>query len=188
MVQINFGGLSFGKMPVVKNIQYGTITIADGATTGTAAISSVNTANSMLIFNGFSCEGTSNTWDEIMPKIVLTNATTITGTRQTAATSDRVFINFGVVEFYPGIVKSNQSGEITISDGDTNNDATITSVNRNKSICTHLGSTTTHATIYVPEADDVIIRLIFLDSTTVRAGRGYINDNVTVSYQVVEFY
>ncbi len=188
MVQINFGGLTFGKNPFIKNVQYGTIIIPDGAATGTDTISAVDTANSMLIFNGFSCEGTSNTWTEIMPKLVMTNATTITGTRQTSAESDRVFINFGVVEFYPGVVKSKQTGEITISDGDTNNDAAINSVNKNKCICSILGSTTTHATIYVPEADDVIPRLIFLDSTTVRAGRGYINNDVTVSFQVLEFY
>jgi hypothetical protein len=79
----------------IKSIQRGTVT-ANGATTGTATITSVNTAKTELRYLGFS--SASAILDRINSRIDLTNATTVTLTKATA--SDAATASFEVTEFY----------------------------------------------------------------------------------------
>ena len=63
----------------IKAIQRGVISIAAGAASGTATITSVDTAKSELRFlggSGYDVSGTVAT----VPRVVLTNATTVTAT------------------------------------------------------------------------------------------------------------
>lgn len=64
----------------IKSIQRGVVTIADNSATGTATISAVNTAKSVIEFLGGTGAGTSDQRDSRCT-IVLTNSTTVTATR-----------------------------------------------------------------------------------------------------------
>ena len=80
----------------LARVQFGTLSIADLQSSGTATITSVNTGKSMLLFLGFSGDGNtslSNTY----PRITLTNATTITGNR--FGTAAGITVSFVVLEF-----------------------------------------------------------------------------------------
>ena len=77
--QITAGGGSGGA--TIKAIQRGTITIASGATSATATISSVNMAKTEVRFLGGSGPNSEKTIT-VVPRIVLTNSTTITATVQ----------------------------------------------------------------------------------------------------------
>jgi len=189
MVQINFGGLTFGKMPVVKSVQYDSIIITHGTTSHTATINSVDTTNSMLMYLGTSAGESTTTdteWDDIMLRLTLTNATTVTATR--VHSDIAMIISFCIVEFYPGIVKSNQSGTITLGVSDTSATDTINSVDKTKSICVYLGNTTNNANDDTADTDITFSRLTLYDSTTVKATRIASGNINIVSYQVVEFY
>lgn len=79
----------------IQSVQYGTMTIAANVASGTATITSVNTAKAVVIYLGLRTSATSdNTW----AKITLTNATTVTADRQGSPANDEV-VGFVVVEF-----------------------------------------------------------------------------------------
>lgn len=80
----------------VKSIQTGTVTTSGN--TGTATISSVNTAKSVLIYDGFGSAGPSALVEKFFPYIALTNATTVTAT-QLSSSSTSVVVSFTVVEY-----------------------------------------------------------------------------------------
>lgn len=83
---------------VIKSIQYGTVSLGTGVTSAAATITSVNTAKAALIYLG----GTSNAASGVntaLTRITLTNATTVTGTRDDGTTSSTI-VSFVVVEFY----------------------------------------------------------------------------------------
>lgn len=68
----------------VKSIQTFSIAIATGNATATASISSVNVNKSVLIFGGFTTGATiADDPRYIMTRAELTNATTVTATRNT---------------------------------------------------------------------------------------------------------
>ena len=72
----------------IKTVQAGTFTIVNGNTTGTASISSVNTAKAFLIFLGST---------ESNPYIYLDNATTVIAVRD--GTANTRTVSYTVVEF-----------------------------------------------------------------------------------------
>jgi hypothetical protein len=88
----------------IKSIQRGTITIAASATTGTATITSVDTAKSMCLFLGFT-----TTWDfasadnwrasRLFPRVALTNGTTVTATRNSSDSTATVTVSYEVIEY-----------------------------------------------------------------------------------------
>lgn len=81
---------------VIKSVQRGTITVG-GATTATATITAVTVAKATLTMNGFTIAAfTTN--DLAYPRIVLTNATTVTATVATSGGS--TVVEYQVVEFY----------------------------------------------------------------------------------------
>lgn len=185
MVQISFGGLTFGKLPVVKSVQHGSITLNATETSDTAAITSVDTTNSMILYLSAMRDGIPDTnWDDIMSKVELTNATTVTASRIGPALLS--YVKFCVVEFYPGLVKSNQSGTIAITG--TSNTATITAVDTAKSICVYLGNTSTTASSAIQYINSALVRVTLTNTTTVTGTRDGSDDAATVGYQVVEFY
>ena len=98
---------------VIQSIQNVTITIAGASTTGTATISSVTEANTVLILNGSGSED-SNDPRGAFARITLTNATTITATRGIASGSPCV-VRVCVIEFAAGVITSKQSGTATFS-------------------------------------------------------------------------
>lgn len=83
-----------------KSLQYGTVTVTDPAISNTAAISSVNTAKTLMfeLGNAFSVNGVlPRQYSEL--RLTLTNATTITANRDSSAASGEVVtINFLALE------------------------------------------------------------------------------------------
>jgi hypothetical protein len=90
----------------IKSIQRGTITIAASATTGTATISSVNTGKSVLHLLGwtqtYEQSATSGThrYPRMFPRIALTDATTVTATRNSSDSAETVTVSYEVIEYY----------------------------------------------------------------------------------------
>lgn len=80
---------------VTRSVQYGSV-VLNGTTSNTATITSVDTSKSELGFLGFE----SDTNDiKTSPRITLTNATTVTATRNAGAGSI-TSVHFVVTEFY----------------------------------------------------------------------------------------
>lgn len=85
---------------VVKSIQYGSVSIAGSASSGTATVTSVNTAKAVLLHLGVKGPaGGSPSIQDAQAALTLTDATTVTAQRQTSFTSGLV-VNFCLVEFY----------------------------------------------------------------------------------------
>lgn len=90
------------------------------------------------------------------------------------------------MSYSPTVVKSIQSGTIAMANTDTSKTATITSVNTAKSMITLTGLSSTQGNTTYPHAR--MARVTLTNATTVTADRGSGVDDLTVGYQVVEFY
>lgn len=168
---------------LVKSVQAGTIVIASGTASNTATITGVSLANSMIFMLGREIDTTTGP-NNHCAHLVLTNATTITATRQATGASG-LTVGYVVVEFLPGVIKSVQRGTISLV-AVTSNTATITAVNTAKSFVGNLGwtiETTDGAASRVYN-----LRAALTDATTVTASRSLGTGTAVVSYQVVEFY
>lgn len=106
-------------------------------TSATAAISSVDIANSMLFFNGINTTITS-AGHKYIPRIELTNSTTVTGIRY-ATSVNKPTIRATVVEFKAADVAGVDRGAITTSG--TTGTATIGAVDTAKTLSNYLGHT-----------------------------------------------
>lgn len=65
----------------IQSIQEGTITIANGSTSGTATITSVTTGKTALHLLGIRCNSSVTTFTDYGAEISLTNSTTVTANR-----------------------------------------------------------------------------------------------------------
>ena len=169
----------------VQSVQQVSITIASGATSGTATISSVDTSKSFLVFGGPSNDGAggggnANASKE-EPRIELTNATTVTAYRDTSTTT-AVTINANVIEGKSTLVSSVQHGTVALS-GVSSNTTTITSVDTSRSVVVYLGHTSPNTSA---SARYYNIDITLTNSTTVTATAGISSDQ-TIGFCVVEF-
>lgn len=119
---------------VVASIQYGSITVNAPGTTGTATITSIDTARSVVAALGHSTDSPeSSLGGEGSASVTLTNATTVTATKGGGGTYG-ITISFMVIEFAVGQVKSIQNVEILGNDSVATNTLTITSVSTTKTL------------------------------------------------------
>lgn len=170
------------------SVQHGTISTT--AASATATISAVNTANSLLLFNGQDNPYASgNTVYDAFVAYTLTNSTTVTQTRSHTDGSALTGA-FCVVEFAPGVVRSVQYGTVSLATG-VSNTASITSVNTSKSIISYLGQTTNDfnsGSYWNTQYNSC--RAVLTNATTVTATRrsdaGF--GGPTVYFVVVEFF
>lgn len=130
---------------IISSIQQVEFTIASAATTGTATITSVDTSRSVVffsngVFGGLRQTDTANTPDVTMARIELTNATTVTATRNTADTF-AITVICTVVEYTADAIDSVQQGTVQITGANLTNTATITSVNTSRSVVLYNGAT-----------------------------------------------
>lgn len=154
--------------------------------TDTTTITSVDTSRAVLLYGGWDVSASGNAQVEYV-RNVLTNGTTITHNAggSSSASGDT---SLNVVEFLSGDVASLQRGVITIANGTSSNDATITSVDTSKAAVIWSGheiatSGTTNA------ASSLLPTVELLNSTTVRAqmGNNAPGGPMEVPYQVIEF-
>jgi len=88
---------TFRQTSFIKSIQRGVITMTAGNGSATATISSVDTAKSFLSFGGSSHDDTADSNARQIGKAVLTNATTVTATREGTLTN--TLVAYEVIEF-----------------------------------------------------------------------------------------
>lgn len=91
---------------LIKSVQYGTVAFAAGEASVTAVISSVNTAKTLLTFLGYKLSvgttyaGDTRNFQDYLPMITLTNATTVTMSRISDTNTAVLTASFCVVEYY----------------------------------------------------------------------------------------
>lgn len=172
-------------MTIIASIQPFEITIGTSATSNTATITSVDTSKSVIFYAGHTTSHTGSALREFMPRVELTNGTTVTAYRDTSSATHTVTVRGTVVEFSSSAVTSVQQGTITIASGNTTGTATITSVDTTKAVPFWLGGTVSTSTAS-PQV--VIHRIDLTNATTVTATRGSSSTAVvTAGYCIVEF-
>lgn len=162
---------------VVKSVQYGNMNL-NGVTSGTATITAVNTATSAVFYTG-SGTSTSSTLDACNVLVQLTNSTTLTFTKFTAANSAQT--GWGVIQFYPNILKSVNQVVSSIALNATTGNATITAVNTANCLTLFNGQIITNA----GSAFNTSIGMGYAylsNSTTITAVRG--TSSATIGLQV----
>lgn len=174
-----------GATSYISSVQPFEITIGGGDTTDTVTISSVTTSRSVIFWGGVNTDNISSTQREINARVELTNATTVTASRDTSDASYSVTVWGTVVEFTSDMVDSVQTGTINISSG-TSATATVSSVDTSRSAVFYLGFTSDGAT---SSADNVTPALTLTNATTVTATRGETTSlfTPTVGYALVQF-
>lgn len=86
-------------------------------------------------------------------------------------------------QFAPNSIKSIQRGVISITNGNTSNTATITSVDTTKSLLNYLGGNASSG-----NASDAAARIVLTDATTITANRTGSNNSASFGYEIVEYY
>lgn len=81
---------------VIKSIQRGTIAITTGNTSNTATVSAVTTAKALVFHLGG--EGDASATNHALVRLALTDATTITATRN--GSSNGITVGYQLVEYY----------------------------------------------------------------------------------------
>lgn len=167
---------------VIKSIQRGTITIAAASLTNTATLSpTVDPANSLLHWLGESGTfSTSNRTDPGWAGLTFTSGTTITATR--TDTNNPCTVSFEVIEYHPGILKSVQRGNKTLTGATTT--VTITSVTTTKAMLEYLGHTGDTALFTVIRHT---ANMVLTNSTTITMAVADINSAIALYWQVAEF-
>lgn len=173
---------------LIRSVQRGTISLV-GATSNTATITSVDADYAIVRYLGQSVSSGS-AWSTDVPstefaKVVLTNATTVTATMNTAGST--IIVAYEVVEYWPSALNQVvQRGTITITSGNLTNTATITSVDTTKAVIEYGGFSTD--TSGANATSNTYPRLDLTNATTVTATRGgSAAGNPVIVYQVVEF-
>lgn len=165
----------------VQSVQFGTLTLTTTQASNTATISSVTTTNAAVFFLGNYNALTGVLRNAANCILDLTNATTVTATRNTG-TSTTVVCRFCVVEFKTGILNSNTQ-KVAFSESTLDsNTATITAVTVGQTMLAYGGQTGQ----YSSSMNGSYIARVYLSSTTTvtyeraSAGAGQININCTV--------
>lgn len=123
---------------VTTQVQQASTTIAAGSTSATSTLTSTATARTMLFWGGFTISASSTAITR-MGRATLTNATTVTATRQ--STSNGTTVNVTAVEFASAYMTSLQRGESDIAVSAASADVTVTSVATSRAVATYLGHT-----------------------------------------------
>lgn len=172
--------------PFYNTVQAFTITIPINATSATYTLpTSVTKSRAGLFFAQFTTDNTGTAAREYMPRVELTNNTTVTATRDTASTLYTITVYCTVIDFTAAAVNSVQHGTMTIGSGATSNTATITSVNLANSSIMHLGNTMAINTF---TATNLCCNLELTNSTTITANRATTTSIVSsINYCVIEW-
>lgn len=175
----------WGASSLIKSIQRGTVTIASAATSGTATITAVDLANSVLVFSGEQpVINVSVPADRFIGRLELTNNTTVTAYVNTAA-YEILYMRYEVIEYRPGVLRSVARGTITTATA-ASGTATITTVDTTKASVSGLGFTTDSLSdgTGMPMGTTVLT-----NSTTVTATfASGAPINRVVGYQVLEWF
>lgn len=167
----------------VSSVQHGTVTIASGATTGTATITAVTTARSAVFLLGNTVSTTTSAAGTALAQVGLTNTTTVTATRGSSSTAV-LTVGYCVVEFASGVTNSIQQRSVTQATSATTIVDTITSVNTARTMIVYNGAISASSAYQ----DVWTYRQELTNATTVTSTRtGTAVTSRTLRYTVVEF-
>ncbi|OWK47539.1 hypothetical protein [Fimbriiglobus ruber] len=170
-------------MTVIASIQPFSIAIGSGSTSATATITTVNTSNAVVFFQGFTTAYASSLAEFALARVALTNSTTVTATINSSGNACTVYGT--VVEFTSAAMATSvQTGTITMSSSVTSGTATISSVTTADSSVFYLGLTTSGTS---STQADIWTTLALTNSTTVTAAKNSNGQAVTIGYAVVNF-
>jgi hypothetical protein len=168
----------------ITSIQTVSITIGNGSTSNTATISSVNTSNTVVVWGGFKTDDSGFFAQAVWPRIELTDATTVTASRNISSTST-VTVYATIVEFDSSMISSVQAGTVTLSSAQTSNTATISAVTTSRSVVFYLGAINAINGL-TPAA--ILFTVALTNSTTVTVARNTTGSSaMTAGFIVVEF-
>lgn len=171
----------WGQSSLIRSIQRGMIDLG-GATSATATVTAVSLLNSRLRF--LSVDNNWNSGPQLqyeMPRLELTNETTITATRF-AVGGLVARVNWELTEYAPGVLKAVQRGTISIGSGAATATATITGVDTAKTEMDFLGFSTDATT-----DESGWARVELTNGTTVTSTRRGTGAFTTIlSFQAVE--
>lgn len=184
---VHYTVLEFKPGILNSSAQRGTIAVT--ASTNTATITSVATANSMLVWGGTSSTDTTNAGWGASLYLTLTNGTTVTATANgtiTGGTTSTAY--YTILEFTPAYINSVNRGIITIALSTTSNTATITAVNTALSLANFTGWS---AESGAANANDNLCftNLALTNATTVTAARNTTTASFTANqgWEVISF-
>lgn len=164
-----------------QGVQQFSITIASGQTTGTATINPV-AAGAFIMFGGVN-PSVSNDPAEDYAYLTLTNATTVTATRNTGTTGTVVVTGCVVDGDTTNLIKSVQYGTVSILTAATSGTATISAVTNNNTAIHLLGWASANATFSALNEGPILT----LSGTTVTATRPTSTGALTVGFVAIEF-
>jgi len=174
---------------IIESIQQIEFTIASSSATGTKTITSVDTANTAIFFSTHHFGGrrqtdTSNGSNNTQVRVDLTNATTVTATRN-ASPAFAIDVICTVVEYTSAAISSIQQGSITVLTTSPSNTDTITSVDVARSVVVHNGQSTIQTNTV---QGSVWFDVALTNATTVTVTRDRASSTTTiVNYVVIEF-
>lgn len=172
---------------IIQSIQSFSISIS--GTSATATISSVTTANSVIIYNGYQTTQTgrdSEQFGGIYAKVVLTNSTTVTASTFDTAAAGAVVVKGYVVEFKSSVIQSVQVKEFVFGSASTKT-ISISSVTLANSAILYCGGQTESSAGTSNAENWSLPTLEFADNVSITANK---NTFILQSYaqcNVVEF-
>ena len=184
----------WGAPSIIESIQVGSIFggLGSSVSTATTTITSVDTSRSTLTLmaglnytNSDGLDSPGQTW----VKLVLTNATTVTGSTFSTGATYGSGSAFTVTQYRPGIIKNIQRGVASFSAG-TNN-VTLTAVNQNKTVV-NVGGVSCNTGAGWNTAGGAMSQygcyLYFTSDTNLRFEKANTTYITNVPYEVVEFF
>ncbi len=161
--------------------QYVEITIAAGATSGTATITAVGSL-AFVLHGFFTCAGLNG--NSTYSRIDLTNSTTVTATRNTSDAGNAVVVRACVVDPSSSLVESVEQGTIGFTAGVGSNTATIAGVDTSRSTAIWIGQINNTSTAASTSA---YCSVTLTNGTTVTGTRSGTSGTATVGFVVVQF-
>jgi hypothetical protein len=169
---------------IVNSVQHMSHTSTATGTSFTDTISSVTTANSVVLYQGISTAAT--TPSVMFYSLELTNSTTVTLTRSVSNSATRT-IKYIVLELRPGILaRTVQRGTISLTTSQALKTATITAISTLRGFANFCNVRQASTSV---EPYRAFFHLTLTNSTTVTAQRssGSSATAATASYEAVEF-
>lgn len=170
--------------PIVS-VQRGSITIAGGATSGTAAITTVDLNNSTIKFGNFTCTDTGDSYGKEFGACYLSTDSEVTAKRGTSDATITVTVYFEVVEKDAAVMQSSvQRGSVALGSGATSNTASISSVSTSLAAVIYGGFTNTASgTEFIARCP---AHAVLTSSTVLTLTRGINPTTTTTGYYEIE--
>lgn len=129
------------KSSLVTSVQFGTVTIANNASSGTATVLTTNDSYTACIFLGYTGTVTTFGCSSVLPRIDK-SGTTVTATRAASTPTASITCSFCIVEFNSAVLAQNvQNIAHAWTATNITESFSITSVNPNNTLCFYGGGT-----------------------------------------------